>query len=231
MKHLKQFKIFEAIIMPDKLDDDARQIRSFEDAVRFGEENGFDVVDYYTFYNSLSERNKKTAPPRRGVPFFALFNPNINRPMFVLSDVNAPKFIPDFKDIMIDIIGHEKVHQGQNSRRNIEFALPDPTNKKKYFSNKDELMAFSWTIANDLYKRNNNIQDAIKDLDTEIEARGIPIPPMRGIPSRGMMPPPPPQESKDKMMWNDIKINCDEKTIKRYRKYIYLYLEKMFDKN
>ena len=153
MKHLKQFKIFEAVIMPDKLDNDTREIRSFEDAVRFGEENNFDVVDYDTFYNSLSERNKKTAPPRVGVPFFALFNPNTNRPMFVLSDKNAPRFIPDFKDVMIDIIGHEKVHQGQNSRRDIEFALPDPTKRGKYFSNKDEIMAFSWTIANGLSKR------------------------------------------------------------------------------
>jgi hypothetical protein len=33
------------------------------------------------------------------------------------------------------------------------------------------------------------------------------------------------------MLWNDIKRNCDEKTIKRYRKYIYLYLEKIFTKN
>jgi hypothetical protein len=30
------------------------------------------------------------------------------------------------------------------------------------------------------------------------------------------------------MLWNDIKRNCDEKTIKRYRKYIYLYLEKNY---
>jgi hypothetical protein len=232
MKHLKQFKIFEAVIMPDKLDNDTREIRSFEDAVRFGEENNFDVVDYDTFYNSLSERNKKTAPPRVGVPFFALFNPNTNRPMFVLSDKNAPRFIPDFKDVMIDIIGHEKVHQGQNSRRDIEFALPDPTKRGKYFSNKDEIMAFSWTIANGLSKRNDNMQDAIKDLDSEILQPQIDPIGMMMRPPRGMappMPPPGPRVPQDKMMWSDIKRNCDEKTIKRYRKYIYMYLEKMFD--
>jgi hypothetical protein len=51
-------------------------------------------------------------------------------------------------------------------------------------------------------------------------------------PPRGMappMPPPGPRVPQDKMMWSDIKRNCDEKTIKRYRKYIYMYLEKMFD--
>jgi hypothetical protein len=119
---------------------------------------------------------------------------------------------------MVDIIGHERVHQGQNSRRNIEFTLVNPTNRKKYFSNKDEIMAFSWTIANGLFKNNNSIQNAIKELDSEIITK-----PIETLSSTRIRTP------EYKMIWNDIKRNCDEKTLKRYRKYIYMYLEKMFD--
>jgi hypothetical protein len=32
-----------------------------------------------------------------------------------------------------------------------------------------------------------------------------------------------------KMIWSDIKKHCDNDVIKRYRKYIYMYLEKIFD--
>ena len=34
-----------------------------------------------------------------------------------------------------------------------------------------------------------------------------------------------------KMLWDDIKRYCDEKIIKRYRKYIYMYLDKIFNKD
>lgn len=208
MKHIKLFKLFEAVIMPSKIEDDAI-VNSFESAVEFGQRNDFDVVDYDEFYNSLSEENKKTAPPRRGVPFFALFNPIRRRAMFVLSDPNAPRFIPNFKEIMLDIIGHERVHQEQSLRKGIvDYELPSPLDRKSYFSNKEEVMAFSFTIANGLSKTNRTMETAIKDLDSEHRV-GRPV--------------------EHKMLWNDIKRYCDEKTIKRYRKYIYLYLEKIFE--
>ena len=208
MKHIKLFKLFEAVIMPPKIEDDAR-VNSFESAVEFGQRNDFDVVDYDEFYNSLSEENKKTAPPRRGVPFFALFNPVRRKAMFVLSDPNAPRFIPNFKEIMLDIIGHERVHQEQSLRKSIvDYKLPSPLDRKSYFSNKEEVMAFSFTIANGLSKTNRTMETAIKDLDSEHRG-GRPV--------------------EHKMLWNDIKRYCDEKTIKRYRKYIYLYLEKIFE--
>jgi len=43
--------------------------------------------------------------------------------------------IPNFKSIVNDIIGHELIHKEQTNRRgNIEFNLPNPTNRKEYFS-------------------------------------------------------------------------------------------------
>ena len=213
MKHLKPFNIFEAVIIPTPIEDNAN-VNSFELAVAFGQRNDFDVVDYDEFYNSLSEENKKTAPPRRGVPFFALFNPIRRKAMFVLSDPNAARFIPNFKEIMLDIIGHERVHAEQSLRKGkIDYKLPSPLDRKAYFSNKEEVMAFSFTIANGLSKTNKSLETATRELD-------IPFNPISAM-----------RPAEHTMLWSDIKRYCDEKTIKRYRKYIYLYLEKMYLSN
>lgn len=206
MKYLKNFEIFEAVIMPSKIEDND-PVNSFESAVEFGQRNDFDVVGYDEFYNSLGEADKKTAPPRIGVPFFALFHPIRKKPMFVLSDVNAARFIPNFKEIMLDIIGHERVHAEQTSRRGeIEFNLPNPLDRKAYFSNKEEIMAFSFTIANDLAKVTRSATAGLEKLQ-------------RGVGGQAGH------------LWYDIKRYCDEKTINRYRKYIYMYLEKIFNKD
>ena len=196
--------------MPTSIEDDA-QVNSFESAVEFGQRNDFDVVEYDEFYNSLGEADKKTAPPSRGIPFFALFHPIRKKPMFVVCDKNVFRFMP-MKEIMSDIIGHEKVHAEQTLRRgDLEFNLPDPRDRKAYFSNKEEVMAFAFSIANGLSKTNRSLETAMRELD-------IPFNP------RSAMRP-----AEHTMLWNDIKRNCDEKTIKRYRKYIYLYLEKIFN--
>jgi hypothetical protein len=203
MKYIKNFSLFEAVIMPNKIESDF-QIRSIEDAIDYGRQNDFDVVGYDEFYNSLTEVDKRSAPPRRGAPFFALFHPERKKPMFVACDPMVFRFMP-MKEIINDIIGHELIHAEQLRRKgDIEYSLPSPTDRKAYFSNKEEVMAFSWTIANELSKQTRNITTAI-----DLLSRGF----------RG--------QSSD--IWSDIKKNCDEKTINRYKKYIYMYLEKMFD--
>lgn len=206
MKHLKPFNVFEAVIMPTKIEDNSL-INSFQSAKEFGDKHGFDVVNYDEFYNSLSEENKKTAPPRQGVPFFALFNPVTRKPMFVLVDENAARFIPNFKDIMLDIIGHERVHAEQSLRKGqIDYKLPSPLDRKSYFSNKEEVMAFSFTIANELSRVVRSKEEGMGKLQ-------------RGIGGQAGH------------LWFDIKKYCDDKTINRYRKYIYMYLDKIFNKD
>jgi hypothetical protein len=206
MKHLKDFKLFEAVIMPPKIESNS-MVNSFESAIEYGIQNDFDVVEYDEFYNSLGEGDKRTAPPRRGgPPFFALFHPIRKKPMFVVCDRNVFMFMP-MKEIINDIIGHEKIHAEQTLRRGgIEFALPSPTDRKAYFSNKEEIMAFAWTIANDLSKVSRSIEEGMTKLD-------------KGFPGQGSQ------------LWGGIKRVCDEKVIKRYRKYIYMYLDKIFNKD
>lgn len=210
MKHIKNFKFFEKIIIPEKLSSNIR-IDSFMDLVKYGDKNGFDVVRYEEFYNSLDEVDKKTAPPKHGMPFFALYNKIRNKPMFVVNDDNIIRRIPNFIEVVNDIISHEKIHSQQNDKREIQFALPNPMIKKEYFSNKDEIMAFSWSIANDLSKKSKNVKDAFYDLDNKENTYYDRIPWVE--------------------LWKDIKNNCDEDIIKRYKKYIYLYLEEIYSKD
>lgn len=207
MKYLQTFKKYEAIIIPNKIKKNNDYIDSFESLVKYGEDNGFDVVNYDDFYNSLPESEKSTAPPRHA-PFFALYHTKNKKPMFVLSDLNALRFIRNFKELVDDIISHEMIHSEQSKRMNhIEYKLPSPTNTKDYLSNKEEIMAFSWTIANGLAKNNSDIKSALEYLNKRGGFREEYI-----------------------SIWSDIKKYCDEKTLKRYRKYIYLYLERIFDK-
>jgi hypothetical protein len=58
MKFLKSFN--EAVIIPQKIEDNSL-VNSFESAKKFGESNGFDVVNYDEFYNSLGDGNKNSS--------------------------------------------------------------------------------------------------------------------------------------------------------------------------
>ena len=203
MKHLKNFKLFEAVIMPPKSENNLT-IRSYEDAVEYSQQD-FDVVQYDEFFDSLSEVDKRHAPPKHGTPFFALFHPERKRAMFVVCDTNVFRFMP-MKEIIDDIIGHEMIHAEQSRRKgDIDYSLPNPTDRKAYFSNKEEIMAFSFTIANEIKKSSRSFEDAKTNFkNNRIGGQGGSI-------------------------WGNIKRVCDEDVIKRYRKYIYMYLEKMFD--
>jgi hypothetical protein len=186
--------------MPPEINDDS-VIKSFSDLKQFGERNGFDVVNYDEFWASISENDRKTAPPRSGVPFFALYHNERGKPMFVLVEEIFLKFSVNFKEIVLDVIGHEMIHAQQVLRKgNIDYHLPSPLELNKYFSNKEEIMAFSYTIAKDLSRKSKNIKDAISKIRTGMAGS----------------------------LWKTIKATCNQKTIDRYKKYIYLYLEEIF---
>lgn len=203
MKYIRKFN--ENVIMPNIItNDDDTEVRSFRGAVRFGIENGFDVVNYDEFYQSLGDADKKTAPPSGDIPFFALYNKERNKAMFVIDDEEAPRHIPNFKEIMIEIIGHENVHIEQNNKRTIRFSEPNPLNKKEYFTNKDEIMAFSWTIANGLHNDYKNIEDAMHNLNKR-------------------------KQTQYSHLWQTVKNNVDMNILKKYHKYIYMYLDKMYN--
>jgi hypothetical protein len=204
MKNIKSFKLFEAIILPKELksNSDISSISSYDELVQYSNDNEFDVVKYAEFYKSLSDSDKKNAPPK-GLPFFALFHPIRKKPMFVISNINVPKVFPNFKTIVDDIIGHERIHSEQSKRKgSIEYILPKPNDRKLYFSNKEEIMAFSYSIAKELIKFG-------KDSDWEDFNNTL----------------------KKRLRWSnlyaDIKNYVDIEILNRYRKYIYLYVKEL----
>lgn len=160
MRHLIPFeKINEAII-----DWEADNIKAFydeamsalfdkvsltrEELADIGAHHDIEVVDYDTFYNELpSDEQRRTAPPR-GVPFFALVNETTRKVRIVM---NAPSAGEEAINFIYHMVKHENVHIGQlkaTSAKGHERALGgmDVTDMNKYFSNKDEVMAFSQSV-------------------------------------------------------------------------------------
>jgi hypothetical protein len=221
MKHLKNFKHFEAVIIPDKLNIN-NKLHTFDDIKKLGEENDFDVVNYQEFIESLPENEKDGAPskdPR--APFFALFHPDRKKPMFVISDENSIRFLP-YDEILKDIIGHERIHKQQVSRSKIEYKLPDPKNKEKYFSDKNEIMAFSYTIANIINKNINNFKEAkmlLKYLSEDNRNEIFKMIRKFDYNDSNLII----------NLYKDIKLYTDEIVFKRYNKYIYQYLDEMYN--
>jgi hypothetical protein len=179
---------------------------NFETIKRIGEENDIEVVDYDTFISELpTEQLKKDAPKKAEIPYFGLVNPVTHKARLVIQ-------IPDLRmpnlKFLYHMLKHENVHVGQKQRKvnkNHGEYLGDIKNLKAYFSNKDEIMAFSQSISDMLMDdipmigKPKDIEDAFKR--------------MQNLP-----------------LWKSIKSNVDSETLKRYRKYIYLYLEREFEK-
>lgn len=200
---MKYIKKFEAVIMPPSLTKPTKNVTNLKSLKEYAKENGFVVMNYDEFFNSLNATDKKTAPPKHGMPFFGMFNAESKEAVFVLCDENAITRVPDFLNRVKDIIGHELIHKGQTSRAGEEkYVLPNPMDRKSYFANKEEIMAFSWTIANELAKDAKDVETAFMTSKSRLVQQ----------------------------LWGDIKRYSEEEVLKRYRKYIYMYLDKMLSK-
>lgn len=197
---LLSFKLYEAIIdwRSQELEDfeeavlSARLPISTEEFAEIGAEYGIEIVDYDTFYAELSDAHRESAPPR-GVPAFATVNPDTLRPRVI---VNVPRIDMRLFDYIFHMLKHEMVHVGQWSRRAVQReGGPNPTDRSAYFSDKDEIMAFSQSIVDQMIK---------------MGARSI---------SQGMLFLP------QIRLYLDIRKAVEQSVLNRYHKYIYLYLE------
>lgn len=206
MKYIKKFN--EAIINHQSSDIDnfiealnvERPMIPFERVREVGEANNIEVVDYDTFLADLPDRDKSTAPPRQ-VPFFALVNPVTKKARLVLHKRPLPKQMLNFVE---DVLHHEMIHVGQHATRPIDKGLPNPNDRKSYFSDTDEIMAFSYSIAKEIVNA-FNIQNAKEGMDKLVDDYKSRMPKFR--------------------LYKDIKDKVDAKVLRKYHKYIYLYLE------
>ena len=197
---LLSFKLYEAVIdwRSQELEDfeeavlSARLPISTEELAEIGAQFGVEVVDYETFYAELSDAHKATAPPK-GVPAFATVNADTMRPRVIIS---APRVDHRLFDYIFHMLKHEMVHVGQWSRRAVQRDdVTDPTDRKAYFSDKDEIMAFSQSVVDQLLKMRIST-------------------PQQGI-----------ERLPELRLYQDIRKHVDPEVLKRYHKYIYLYLE------
>lgn len=210
MKHIKKFN--EAIIdwETDNIKSFYEESKSLIDEKKYitrdelndiGKKHGVEVVDYDTFFSELPEEHKETAPPK-GVPVFGLVNRKTDKPRLVIQSNRIDNRI---LDQAYHYLKHENIHVGQISRKSDHIKkgefMGNVSDRGSYFSDKDEIMAFAQTIS---------------DMIMNFEPRDI-------------------EEAKFKLkrnpLWDDIKRNVDDKTKKRYLKYIYLYLEKELQKS
>jgi len=153
--------------------------------------HGVTFVNYDDFYAGLPDNLKSTAPPRN-TPLFGFIDANNNIKIVISIPFIGIRELP----FINHMIQHESVHIGQWDRRagNVAWTLPDPKDRKSYFSNKDEIMAFSQSVV-EMMINNQGVRN-FKDV---------------------------PEALKRNPLWNDIKGFVDTDVQNRYLKYIYEY--------
>lgn len=157
-------KIFEAVISSSKskpfileLKDyfDRNDSISFADLAIMAYTYGIEVVDYETFYDELPELWKKGQIPHGKIKIFGLANPLTKKPRLVVTidEINKNQF-----PLIAIIVSHEFVHSGQMDRLKPGVIYVPPTtvyDAKKYYSDYQEVMAWSKTIVDEIM---NNYQ-------------------------------------------------------------------------
>ena len=203
MKYLKKFN--ESIIEPggfgikeflNELRGQLNHRMSFDEVSNISNEFNIEFVNYDKFYDELPEDQKRTAP-KKGEPQAPIFG-LINPTTERIRIVYQVPFL-DFRLFghLKHVLEHESIHMGQHSRRNLKFILPDPNNSKLYFEDDDEVMAFSQSIVDLLINMDRSVD--IEDAITKLDRNPL---------------------------FSQIKRSVDEKTLNKYKKYIYLYLER-----
>lgn len=205
MDNIKGFKDYtasvnEAVIMPIDYSELIRELTeacaqrpiSIDQANMIAWNHDVKFKRYDEFYRSLPDNLKHTAPPQN-TPLFGYIDEE-NNVTIVLS-------IPGigFRELgfISHMIQHESIHKGQWERRdNVEYTLPDANDRTKYFSNKDEIMAFSQSIIEIMLSHQR-----IREMSQLRELL------------------------KTNPLYNDIKKVVSDDVLKKYNKYIYQYAE------
>ena len=162
MYNIKKFKdytgpINEAVIMPIDYSELMRELAeacsqrpiSIDQANMIAWNHDVKFKRYDEFYGALPDNLKHTAPPQN-TPLFGYIDDDNN----VTIVLNIPGI--GFRELgfISHMIQHESIHKGQWERRaNVEYTLPDANDRAKYFSNKDEIMAFSQSIVEIMLSR------------------------------------------------------------------------------
>jgi hypothetical protein len=179
-----------------------------------GKKYDVDIIKLNDYMDNLPSDDENLSIPSdddmRQMPMFGYVDPRTNKITIVFSN-NVTHFMLQFLFFFKQILKHESVHLGQASRRPSQTTgeyFGDVMDRKKYFENKDEIMAFANTLVSNfmVFKKPETLDDAKRIMKKYLR-------------------------DKEDRMWVEIKNNVDNETLKKYLKYIYLYLEQEFDDN
>lgn len=193
----------EAVLMPDpeRMEElrarlaQVRQPLSREQLRRLFDDTGVLVLDWQGFWQRLSPAQRQGAPQPGRVPFFAMLDPLTGQPAVVL---DAPFVPPMAFPRLLHMLGHELVHAEQLRRRPAELGVGgwDLRDREAYFSDPDEVMAFSHSIADELL------------------SMGV-LTPAEGA-----------EKLRSTGLWREVQHWVkNPKVLNRYRKYVWLYLQ------
>jgi hypothetical protein len=134
-------------LIDELMDPSLRGIR-FEELRSMAAPYGVEVVRYDQFIREIPAENRESAPPEKA-PFFALINPETERPRIV---INVPLLFARERREIAKMLKHELIHLGQLHRRPVGMPVGgwDVSDEGEYLSNKDEIMAFAHSVVDDL---------------------------------------------------------------------------------
>lgn len=151
-------------LMDALMDPNLRGIR-FEELRSMAAPYGVEVVRYDQFMRELPEENRESAPPPNA-PFFALINPETERPRIV---INVPMLFARERREIAKMLKHELIHLGQLNRRPVGMSVGgmDVSDQGEYLSNKDETMAFAHSVVDDLISMGaRTVEEGVRMLPT-----------------------------------------------------------------
>jgi hypothetical protein len=158
---MRNHRLFEAVISSSKSKPFLKELFDYfaqKDTISFADlaimayGYGIEVVDYETFYEELPELWRKGNIPHKGIKIFGLANPVTKKPRLVITIDPIEK--KDYNYISI-VVSHEFVHSGQMNRMKPgAIYIPPKTvyDLNVYYSDKQEIMAWSKTIVDDVMK-------------------------------------------------------------------------------
>ncbi len=216
MKHLKRFKIFEAVIKAYDFTEAFDELKSIkditsEDLVRIFNPLDVEFVDVDYFKSKLQTQKEIELVPvnmphlKPGLRF-AAHNIYTNK-MYVcieadtfLKTLNSP-LRTEILDLLEEILRHESIHKQQGEKRpgvTVRNLENSPMKPKEYFSSTDEIMAYADSFITQCRKRGLSNED-IKN----ILVSGKKVSWIQDVYSRFTTP----------------------QSQKRFKKYVYQYLE------
>lgn len=198
----------------EELNNKRLQINNLDSINNISKDYNLKFVNFDYFYNSLGEEIEKQLAPKdlllMGGVKFALFNKYENIIMVVVDepiffDYLKSESIQNFLVFLREVLRHESIHlkQVDKMKDKSKYLLDSsPThNANKYWREKRELMAYAQTFIDHL------VQSGLDKEEIKIKLIN--------------------QKDINSWVFNIYKKILDEKEMKRFMKYVYLYYEKL----